>query len=313
MRLCAPRLPRAVRSAATRAVAALSAPARSQRRPVCAAVCRTRVADLSKSGDADAVVRLTNLYATDPCGGRDGEPLADEHLQALVPAMRAHGHVFVVLAEDGSEAIGHATCVMSFSTFKVGPVLNVHDLHVVASHRKQGVGRLLLEAAMEEGRRRGATKATLEVLTHNAGAERLYRDLGFEFGTSAMHTFITRALGWILTACRRIATCALSLSHGRNEVRGTRAVEHPGARARADSEMYNMYHIHRAPPRKHTCATQRATVRGASNIQPSSSTSRKFFRSSRRFSCSSTDCDGATARNSRGPSASSTCVPHMLA
>lgn len=211
MRLCAPRLPRAVRSAATRAGAALSAPARSQRRPVCAAVCRTRVADLSKSGDADAVVRLTNLYATDPCGGRDGEPLADEHLQALVPAMRAHGHVFVVLAEDGSEAIGHATCVMSFSTFKVGPVLNVHDLHVVASHRKQGVGRSLLEAAMEEGRRRGATKATLEVLTHNAGAERLYRDLGFEFGTSAMHAFITRALGWILTACRRIATCALSL------------------------------------------------------------------------------------------------------
>ena len=58
--------------------------------------------------------------------------------------------------------------------------------------------------------RASATKATLEVLTHNAGAERLYRDLGFEFGTSAMHAFITRALGWILTACHRIAT-SLSL------------------------------------------------------------------------------------------------------
>ena len=146
-----------------------------------------RLGDLGSEADAAAVVASTAAYALDPCSGRGprAAPLPPETLEALVPAMRRHGNVFVVLAvgEGAAEgSLGHATCVLSFSTYAAAPVLNVHDVFVRAEHRCKGVGRALLEVAMAEGRRRGARKATLEVLNDNAVAEALYRKVGFEFG-----------------------------------------------------------------------------------------------------------------------------------
>ncbi|MHB8418044.1 MAG: ribosomal protein S18-alanine N-acetyltransferase [Myxococcales bacterium] len=61
----------------------------------------------------------------------------------------------------------------------------VHDeVHVlnVATHpaaRRQGIGRLLMEEAIERGRRTGATLVTLEVRRSNGAAMTLYRELGF--------------------------------------------------------------------------------------------------------------------------------------
>jgi ribosomal-protein-alanine N-acetyltransferase len=52
------------------------------------------------------------------------------------------------------------------------------------AHRRGGLGRRLLERAIEEGRARGARAALLEVRRSNAAAQSLYRALGFvEAGT----------------------------------------------------------------------------------------------------------------------------------
>jgi ribosomal-protein-alanine N-acetyltransferase len=58
------------------------------------------------------------------------------------------------------------------------------ELHVnnVASHhdyRRIGVGRSLMEAAIDEAGRRGAMHVLLEVRASNVAAQLLYRDLGF--------------------------------------------------------------------------------------------------------------------------------------
>ena len=58
------------------------------------------------------------------------------------------------------------------------------ELHVnnVASHREYrriGVGRSLMESAIDEGGRRGVAFVILEVRASNEGAQLLYRDLGF--------------------------------------------------------------------------------------------------------------------------------------
>ena len=58
------------------------------------------------------------------------------------------------------------------------------ELHVnnVASHREYrriGIGRSLMEAAIDEGGRRGVAFVILEVRASNEGAQLLYRDLGF--------------------------------------------------------------------------------------------------------------------------------------
>lgn len=60
------------------------------------------------------------------------------------------------------------------------------ELHVnnVASHRdyrRIGVGRGLMESAIDEARLRGGTQVVLEVRASNESAQLLYRDLGFSF------------------------------------------------------------------------------------------------------------------------------------
>ncbi|HMK72998.1 MAG TPA: ribosomal protein S18-alanine N-acetyltransferase [Myxococcaceae bacterium] len=61
----------------------------------------------------------------------------------------------------------------------------VHDeLHVLnvataPEHRGRGVARLVLQAALDHGRRRRCTLATLEVRRSNGAALGLYRDFGF--------------------------------------------------------------------------------------------------------------------------------------
>jgi [ribosomal protein S18]-alanine N-acetyltransferase len=60
------------------------------------------------------------------------------------------------------------------------------ELHVnnVASHRdfrRIGVGRSLMEEAIDEARRRGGAQVVLEVRASNEAAQLLYRELGFSF------------------------------------------------------------------------------------------------------------------------------------
>lgn len=60
------------------------------------------------------------------------------------------------------------------------------ELHVnnVASHqdyRRIGIGRSLMEAAIDEARRRGVVQVILEVRASNESAQLLYRSLGFGF------------------------------------------------------------------------------------------------------------------------------------
>jgi ribosomal-protein-alanine N-acetyltransferase len=62
--------------------------------------------------------------------------------------------------------------------------VHIQNLAVHPAHRRQGLGRLLLQRALEEGRARGASAALLEVRRSNDAAQRLYRSLGFvETGT----------------------------------------------------------------------------------------------------------------------------------
>jgi ribosomal protein S18 acetylase RimI-like enzyme len=58
-------------------------------------------------------------------------------------------------------------------------VRQIQGLAVDTWARGRGVARALLDAALDEGRRQGATRITLRVLGHNDPARRLYESLGF--------------------------------------------------------------------------------------------------------------------------------------
>ena len=57
--------------------------------------------------------------------------------------------------------------------------MNVHDVAVAASHRGRRIGERMLALAEETARERGACKMTLEVLSGNASASRLYERIGY--------------------------------------------------------------------------------------------------------------------------------------
>ncbi|WP_240504400.1 GNAT family N-acetyltransferase [Tsuneonella mangrovi] len=134
-------------------------------------------ADYNDRSDAEALVALLDAYARDPMGG--GEPLAEEVREQLVPALAEQSGAFSLIARVRGKPAGLANCFMGFSTFAARPLVNIHDIAVLAEFRGQGVGRALLDAVEAEARARGACKLTLEVLSGNEPAIAAYRKAGF--------------------------------------------------------------------------------------------------------------------------------------
>ena len=134
-------------------------------------------ADYANPAHAAALVALLDAYASDPAGG--GEGLSDFAKQRLVPALAARPQAYSVLAFDGAQPVGLVNCIEGFSTFACKPLVNVHDVAVLASHRGRGIAEQMLALAETLAKERGAVKMTLEVLSGNDPAVRLYGRIGF--------------------------------------------------------------------------------------------------------------------------------------
>ncbi len=126
---------------------------------------------------AQAIVYLLNAYAQDPAGG--STPLSSFAKQHLVSELAKRPQAFSVLALDGDAAVGLVNCIEGFSTFACKPLVNVHDVAVLSSHRGQRVAEQMLALAEQMAMERGACKLTLEVLSGNASAIKLYERIGF--------------------------------------------------------------------------------------------------------------------------------------
>lgn len=135
------------------------------------------LADYHNEQHAAAIVQLMMHYAEDPMGG--GEALHPEVQQRLVKAMSERPGIYTLLAWHAGEPVGLLNAVEGFSTFAARPLLNIHDVVVLASHRGQGIGQGLLAAAEQLARDHNCCKLTLEVLEGNQRAQQLYRQAGF--------------------------------------------------------------------------------------------------------------------------------------
>jgi ribosomal protein S18 acetylase RimI-like enzyme len=138
-------------------------------------------ADYANAAHMQALLGLLDGYARDPAGG--AEPLTDFAKTHLPAALRARPTMFSVLAFDeaaGSVPVGLVNCVEGFSTFACQPLVNVHDVVVATSHRGRGIAEQMLAYVELIARQRGACKLTLEVLSGNVPAAKLYRRIGFD-------------------------------------------------------------------------------------------------------------------------------------
>ena len=134
-------------------------------------------ADYANPAHAAALVLLLDVYASDPAGG--GQGLTAFAKANLVASLAVRPQAYSVLAFDGEQPVGLVNCIEGFSTFACRPLVNVHDVAVLVSHRGRGIAELMLAQAELIARERGAVKLTLEVLSGNQPAMRLYERIGF--------------------------------------------------------------------------------------------------------------------------------------
>lgn len=85
----------------------------------------------------------------------------------------------VLVAEWGGRVVGMAQLGRPSALVSNRHVWSLHGLDVEPASRHRGIGRRLLDAAMDEAVRRGATRLTLRVLAPNAAARSLYTSAGF--------------------------------------------------------------------------------------------------------------------------------------
>lgn len=81
-------------------------------------------------------------------------------------------------SEDG--VVGFTQLYDSFCSVALRPIVYLYDLFVLESMRKQGVGRLLMNAARDYAQHRNAVRLTLETQHSNRSAQRLYESLGYQ-------------------------------------------------------------------------------------------------------------------------------------
>ena len=136
-----------------------------------------QIADFNNPSHASAIVFLLNEYAKDPMGG--GEALSAYTQANLVAEMAKRSTCHAAIAFVDGKPAGLINCIEGFSTFACKPLLNIHDVVVLAEFRGQGISSLLLKKAEEIATGLGCCKLTLEVLEGNKIAQAVYIANGF--------------------------------------------------------------------------------------------------------------------------------------
>ena len=134
----------------------------------------------AEASDALDLVALAAAIGQEPGGWllttEAWRPVADE--RRYLKAVRRHADAAVLVALDDDRIVGRLSLARDTHPASV----HVADLGmmVAASHRRRGIGRALLDAAVGWARVAGVSKLELHVFPWNEPAIRLYEGFGFE-------------------------------------------------------------------------------------------------------------------------------------
>jgi ribosomal protein S18 acetylase RimI-like enzyme len=90
-------------------------------------------------------------------------------------------HTIVLVAEKDGEVLGYIYAGVEGNDYMSlrGPAGVLQDIIVDPAHRGQGIGRMLLDAALEALKIRGAPQVVLSTAERNPEAQRLFLRAGF--------------------------------------------------------------------------------------------------------------------------------------
>jgi RimJ/RimL family protein N-acetyltransferase len=137
----------------------------------------------AEPGDAEQLVRLAAAVSAEPEGwliSTDGEWRSVGDERRYLKAVRRYPHAAVYVAERASDGAIIGRLSLARDTHPASAHVADLGLMVAADARRQGVGRALLEAAVEWARGAGIRKLELHVFPWNEPAIQLYERFGFE-------------------------------------------------------------------------------------------------------------------------------------
>jgi len=101
------------------------------------------------------------------------------------------GESTVFIAGDSAQPAGFVQLFPTFSSVALARTFILNDLFVAPDHRRSGVGRALLSAAVEFAREGGAARISLSTAVANGPAKALYEAAGWSKQTD-YHVYVLR-------------------------------------------------------------------------------------------------------------------------
>jgi len=129
------------------------------------------------------VNRLLAGYINSSSNGKDEAPSSPEQEREcgeILNRLLRDRLADCYLARRGDAYVGFIVLSWSFSMSKGYPVLRVEALYTLPPYRNAGVGRAMLQHAIDLAKAKNAARLQLETDDDNAPARHLYTGLGFE-------------------------------------------------------------------------------------------------------------------------------------
>lgn len=152
-------------------------PSDSQSGPI---VRRATPADLLSIGRLGALL-IEEHHGFDPQRFMAAGPGTPDGYASFLGSQLEDPDKAVLVADDNGDVLGYAYAAVEGYDYMAlrGPAGVLHDVVVDPEHRGRGVGRLLLDAALEFFRSRGAPRVVLWTAERNEAAQRLFASVGF--------------------------------------------------------------------------------------------------------------------------------------
>ena len=140
--------------------------------------------------NADVLAPLFDAYRT-----FYGQPSDVEGARTYLTERMGRGQsvVFMAVADDRETPLGFVQLYPVFSSVRMSGIWILNDLFVAEGHRRSGIGRSLMDAAVSMAHSTGAAAIQLETTKDNSAAQALYESLGWRRVTGYEHYELTMA------------------------------------------------------------------------------------------------------------------------